>query len=50
MALIRWVLPQPDGPKMKQTLQAVFEKAQPMDAIWEMEGEVRKRISNKKGG
>lgn len=39
-----------DFPNWKQTLQAVFEKAQPLDAIWEMEGEVRKRISNKKGG
>jgi len=39
-----------DFPNWKQTLQAVFEKVQPLDAIWEMEGEVKKRVEQHKDG
>lgn len=39
-----------DFPNWKQTLQAVFDKIQPLDAIWEMEGEIKKRVEQQKKG
>lgn len=39
-----------DFPNWKQTLQAVFDKTQPLEAVWEMEGEMKKRVEQKKNG
>ena len=34
----------------KQTMQAVFDKSNPQEAIWEMEGEVNKHVRQRRKG